>query len=96
MPATEQSMVSEAYWKASENNEPVLDYVMFTAGVKNVGEVPIEYQCLILPFSNSLCIRFMVTVSTPPDPSALDRKLVADIGLGAADEPEIAGGMAQR
>ncbi len=75
MPANAQSLVSEGYWKASENNEPVLDYVMFTAGVKNVGKVSVEYQRLILPFTNNLGIRFMVTVSTPPDPSALDRRL---------------------
>lgn len=75
MSSTAQSMVSEAYRTASETNEPVLDYVMFTAGLKEIGDVPVEYQRLILPFSNGLGIRFMVTVSTPPDPTALDRRL---------------------
>jgi hypothetical protein len=75
MPITAQSLVSEGYWQAAKDNEPILDYVTFTAGLRNIGEVAIEYQRLILPFTNRLGIRFMVTVSTPPDPNALDRRL---------------------
>lgn len=75
MPVTAQSMVSEGYWQAANANEPMLDYVTFIAGLKDIGEVAIEYQRLILPFTNRLGIRFMVTVSTPTDPNALGRKL---------------------
>ena len=75
MPVSTQSLVSEAYWQSDMANEPVLDYVSFVAGLNHLGEVPIEYQRLILPFTNSLGIRFMVTVSTPPDQNALSRKL---------------------
>lgn len=75
MSVTAQSLVSEGYWQAANANEPVLDYVTFIAGLRDIGEVPIEYQRLILPFTNGKGIRFMVTVSTPPDPSALGRKL---------------------
>ncbi len=74
MPVTAQSLVSEGYWRAANANEPVLDYVTFVAG-REIGDVAIEYQRLILPFTNRLGIRFMVTVSTPPDPNALGRKL---------------------
>jgi len=75
MPVTAQSLVSEGYWQAANANEPVLDYVTFVAGLKNIGEVPVEYQRLILPFTNGQGIRFMVTVSTPTDPGALGRRL---------------------
>lgn len=67
MPVTAQSLVSEGYWQAANANEPVLDYVTFVAGLKNIGEVPVEYQRLILPFTNGQGIRFMLSAPPPND-----------------------------
>lgn len=86
MPVAAQSLVSEGYWLAANANEPILDYVTFVAGLQDIGEVPIEYQRLILPFKNGQGIRFMVTVSTPPDPNALSRKL--DLRYRNANSPQ--------